>query len=338
MKFRNREMNERIRNTMWLLPLLSILLAACERRELTYYSEAEITVTADWSNAGLEEEQDYGSTLIIYPRDGGKPRMVLMGERERTTVRLPQGIYDAVIFNRSFDDFSTLAFRGQDALETLEVYAKETATRAEGRILVKSPDKLASATLLGFEVTEDMLGNYAPAVSRIGNCPEGSCRMNLTPLPLTREVQVKLDVKGLHNVKAAQCMLHEIPLSIFLRDGSYGTQKGKQEFSVGNPVFEEGSLSEGTLEGTINTFGSELPTSPDITLKALLIDGKTVNEQDLTDVKVTEKSDDAGNATLYIEASTPNPFPDVKPEDGKDSGFGADVEEWGDEIVTEIPV
>lgn len=321
-----------------LFLLLPLCLASCERRELTYYSEAEITVTADWSSAGLEEEQDYGSTLIIYPRDGGKSRMILMGEREHTTVRLPKGIYDAVIFNRSFDDFSTLAFRGQDALETLEAYAKETATRAKGRILVKSPDKLASATLPGFEVTEDMLGNYAPTVSRTDNCPASSCRMNFTPLPLTSEIQVKLDVKGLHNVKAAQCILHDIPLSVFLYNGSHGIQKGKQEFSVGNPVFEEGSFSKGTLEGTINTFGRGLLSSPNITLKALLIDGKTISEQELTNVKVTEKSDDTGNTTLYIEASTPKPFPDVEPEDGNNSGFGADVEEWGDEIVTEIPI
>ena len=41
-----------IRPLPWFLALL-LLFASCERRELTYYMEAEITVTADWSRAGV---------------------------------------------------------------------------------------------------------------------------------------------------------------------------------------------------------------------------------------------------------------------------------------------
>ena len=76
--------------------ILCSLLWGCERRELTYYMEAEVTVTADWSCAGLEEEKEEGATLIIFPQDGSAPRIVLTGEREHTTVRLPLGTYDAV--------------------------------------------------------------------------------------------------------------------------------------------------------------------------------------------------------------------------------------------------
>ena len=76
--------------------ILCSLLWVCERRELTYYMEAEVTVTADWSRAGLEEEKEEGATLIIFPQDGSAPRIVLTGEREHTTVRLPLGTYDAV--------------------------------------------------------------------------------------------------------------------------------------------------------------------------------------------------------------------------------------------------
>ena len=103
--------------------ILCSLLWGCERRELTYYMEAEVTVTADWSCAGLEEEKEEGATLIIFPQDGSAPRIVLTGEREHTTVRLPLGTYDAVFLNRSFTDFNNLLFRGYDALESLEAYA-----------------------------------------------------------------------------------------------------------------------------------------------------------------------------------------------------------------------
>lgn len=86
-----------IRSLPCFLALL-LLFASCERRELTYYMEAEITVTADWSRAGVPEEKDDGATLVIFPQDGSEPRVILTGERERTTVRLPRGTYDAILF------------------------------------------------------------------------------------------------------------------------------------------------------------------------------------------------------------------------------------------------
>lgn len=117
-----------MKNTVLFL-LLPLWLASCERRELTFYTEAEITVTADWSRADQQEENQYGATLIFYPQDGGTPRVVLMGDRTQTTVRLPDGRYDAILFNRSFDEFGTMAFRGQEQLHTLEAYALQTETR-----------------------------------------------------------------------------------------------------------------------------------------------------------------------------------------------------------------
>ena len=145
-----------IRPLPWFLALL-LLFASCERRELTYYMEAEITVTADWSHAGVPEEKDDGVTLVIFPQDGSEPRVILTGERERTIVRLPRGTYDAILFNRSFTDFSNLLFTGMESLKSLEAYAKEVVTRADTRVIVSSPDKLASGTVRNFEVTDDML-------------------------------------------------------------------------------------------------------------------------------------------------------------------------------------
>ena len=316
----------------WLL----WFLVSCERRELTYYMEAEITVTADWSHAGVPEEKDDGATLVIFPQDGGEPRVVLTGERERTVVRLPRGTYDAILFNRSFTDFSNLLFTGKESLESLEAYAKEVVTRADTRVIVSSPDKLASATVRNFKVTDDMLGNYAPPASR-GACPEGACKMHFTPTPLTRHIWVTLNVKGLHNVREVRCTLDGVSLSVFLHDGHAGEELGGQQFTVGNPVFAEGSFTDGRLTGELDVFGFDRSLSHSIALKALLVDGKTVVEQMLTDIMVEEETDSAGNIMLYIDASAPEVFPDVKPEGGSDSGFDVDVDEWEDEEV-DVPV
>lgn len=315
-----------------------LLLSACQRRELTYYTESEITVVVDWSRAGLEAEKDYGATLIIYPHEGTKPYIVLMGERESATVRLPSGKYDAVLFNRSFDDFGALAFRNWQSLETFEAYARKVETRSQTRVIVSSPERLAVATVAAFEVTEDMLGNYAPVASRATNCPQEKCRLAFTPLPLTQQVNVKLNAKGLNNVRQAKCTLQGVPLSIFMYSGQPGSQMGGQEFSVGDPVFLPGSISEGWLTGSINTFILQEDATYGLDIKALLVDGKTVVEQTIGKAIVRRETDEEGNIVLYLEVDAPEPFPDVKPEGGTGSGFDAEVDDWEKEENTDIDI
>lgn len=340
--FQCRHKNKRTNFSFFVLLFLCLYLSSCERRDLTYYNESEITVTADWGRADMEEEKDYGATLVIYPQDGGKPRVVLMGERDRTTVRLSEGRYDMVLFNRSFDDFSAIEFRGEESLETLEACAKKVETRSGTRVITTAPDKLASAVIRGFEVTADMLGNYVPATSRTAanapTCPEGACRIQLVPVPLTYNVQVELRIKGINNLRRAACTLNGVPLSVFLSDGRPGSEQGSQEFVIGNPVLDEGSLTEGTASGSLNLFGLDEEQLNSITMNALLVDGKTTVKEQITDLNVSKDADDKNVITLYLEATTEKPLPDVKPEGGSDSGFGADVDEWGDEVRTEIPV
>lgn len=317
---------------------VALLLSACDRREPTYYQESEITVRVDWSGAGQDEESSYGATLVVYPHNGGEPRVVLMGERDHTTVRLPQGRYDALLFNRSFDDFGTVEFRGMEQMETLEAYASEVVTRADTRVIVSSPDKLASAVVRDLEVTEGMLGNYATSASRSTGPEAGACRIELAPRPLTRRVEVTLHVEGLVNVREARCTLGNIPLSLYLHNGQAGSELGEQEFDVANPVLDAGSWRDGTLTGWLNVFGLDTGITHDVTLKALLKDNKTVVRQVLTNVSIEEETGTDGILHLSLKATTSQPLPDVKPEGGSDSGFDADVGDWEDEIVTEIPI
>ena len=79
----------RISPTLYILYLFVFLLVACNRRELTYSPEATITISADWSQSGLnEKEQDYGATAIFYPTDGSTPFVALMGDRTYKTLCL----------------------------------------------------------------------------------------------------------------------------------------------------------------------------------------------------------------------------------------------------------
>lgn len=330
----------------FFLSLLSLCLCAfvfvfssCDRRELTYYETAQITLTADWSQSGLEGEDNYGATAVFYPQTGGEPKIVLMGDRTRATTQLPKGCYNVVLFNRSFDDFSAIDFRGTESFGTLEAYAKKIESRSESQTIVSSPEKLVVAVLQNFEVTESMLGNnYAPSSSQKREIALAECCLSFTPHELTRTIKVKINVDGLNNLKEATCHLSGVPVSIFLSNGHFSEHSVTQEFPVGNPVFEENSYTKGTLTGEINVFGFDEKKEHDIGMDFLLKDGKTEINQTSNEVHLSSETNEMGTIVLHIEAATPEPLPDVKHEEGGDSGFNADVDPWGDEESAEFPL
>lgn len=327
--------------------LLSLCATSCDRRELTYYMEAEIEIRADWSGAGLDAgEAGNGATVIFYPKNGGMPKKVLMGDRTYGKARLTAGQYDVIVFNRSFEDFGSLAFRG-DYYSELEAYARHLETRMDPdtrvvtRVIVSSPEKLAVDRMEGFTVTEDMLGNFSPSSplrnrSALTSDETGNCALAFSPQCLTREVKVQVNVTGLNNIRSAVGTLTGVAESINLSTGKVSTETVTQQFALDELEFTSGSPYNGTLTGHFNTFGFETEIPRQLLLNALLVDGKTVVENKF-DIIAHELEEEDGTLVLYIEVTAPT-IPDVKPEGGSDSGFDADVEDWGDEKESELPL
>lgn len=336
-----------VRIRKWMLLCLLPLLTSCERRELTYYNTAEITLTVDWSQSGLDnaEEAAHGATAIFYPVDGGEPQTFLLGNYSQETVRLQQGVYNIIVFNRSFTDFSNIAFRGGDKYETLEAYNKKTETRIAGkkdvRTVIAPPEKLAAATVADFAVTQDMLGNYTRTTTGKAAYPatanDESHALHLIPQKRTSEVVTLIRVEGLNNIRSAVCRLDGISESVFLATGEVSAQGISQEFALTNPVFDENSSRNGTLTGTFNVFGINFSQNHQLHLEAQLVDGETVFTGDYDNVQVTEKDNGEGVVTIYVEAAT-DKIPDVEPDSKSGSGFDVDVDGWGDEVNTDVPL
>lgn len=329
---------------LFVLLFFCLYFSSCERRELTYYTEAEITINADWSKSGLSaEEQKYGATVLFYPEDGNSPIVVLMGDRNGKTVRLKEGIYNVVLFNRSFDDFNNIAFRGKDCCHKLEAYAKGTEPKAESpspRIATESPDELAADFMESLEVTADMLGNYSPTRGSKSAAdtatPDSVFRLSLTPGKRTRDITVSIHIEGMNNIRTAFCTLSGVSESVFLASGEASEKTLTQQFALTNPVYLPDSKTEGTMSASFSVFGFDEKVDHELHLEALLVDGKTVYKADFTNVKVTQTESGDGTLRITIDQICETPVPDVKPEGG--SGMDADVEDWDNEENEDIDV
>lgn len=329
-----------------LCPLWCILFSSCDRRELTYYDEAEVTLIADWSQSGLDGESQHGATAMFYPTDGSAPVTVLMGDRTRQTVRLKEGTYNVILFNRSFNDFSGIAFRGMESYQTLEAYSKNIETRNDGftRVVTRSPDDLAVDRIEGFSITFDMLGNYAAAAqSRIKNTTKSEtettapCQLCFSPRKLTQEIAVKIRIKGIQNIRTATCTLGGMAESVFLATGNSSTTMVAQEVELGRPVLDPGSASEGTMTGTFNVFGFNEDLLQEMNLTAQLRDGETDFTGNLGNLNVN-RTEEGGVVSITIDVTCDGTVPEVPPEGGDGGGFDIDVDGWGDDVNTEVPL
>lgn len=326
-------------------------LASCDRREITYYMESEITILADWSQADLsEQENHYGATAVFFPQGGGEPKRVLMGDRTRQKVRLPAGVYDVVLFNRSFDDFGAVAFRGDLYHEFCATAHKvETRvnpeTRATTRVIVQTPEDVAAGTHTAFEVTEAMLGNYsAEAQARMQSRAVGNdtraeeddperYTLRLKPEKLTQRVNVTLHIEGLHNVHHAVGVIDGVSESVSLCNGSPVGDPVSQQFVLTDIAFEEGSPFDGVMTGTFNVFGLDCSDLRNLTFTFYLADGETIVTHGFeAEIIRTETSFE------YYITLAPPPMPDVKPTEGEDAGFDVDVNGWGEPEDVEVPV
>lgn len=333
-----RQKNKGTSFSLTVLLLLCLCLSSCDRRELTYSDEAEVTIIADWSKAGLNElEGQYGATAVFYPIGGGTPITVLMGDRSRKTVRMKEGRYSAVVFNRSFDDFSGIAFRGTDAHHTLEAYAKNAQTKGmdNGKVATDSPDELASDYVEEFEVTPDMLGNYEPSATK-GTENPSLCRLCFTPQKLTKEITATIHIKGLNNIRTATCTLGGVSESVFLVSGMPSGRTMTQQFELDHSVYLPGSQTEGTMSATFSVFGFDENILHEVRFEAQLVDGKTEFTEELKDMKVNVSENSEGVVSITIDVTCGETVPTVKPEGS--SGMDADVDGWDEEENEDIDI
>ncbi|WP_302287219.1 hypothetical protein [Bacteroides clarus] len=74
-----------------------------------------------------------------------------------------------------------------------------------------------------------------------------------------------------------------------------------------------------------------------MSIQARLVDGQSTYEQEFTGLDISEDVSEEGTLILTLEVQT-DKVPDVKPEDGGDSGFNPKVEDWGEEQKGDIKV
>ena len=140
----------------------------------------------------------------------------------------------------------------------------------------------------------------------------------------------------MNNIRKATCTLDGIAESIFLASRQNSEKTVTQVLRLSNPIYDSGSVIEGTLSTTISVFGFDVEIPHNLHLKAKLVDGKTIFEESFNDLAIRRLDEEDGTMSVFIDMACEKTVPNVKTEGS--SGFDADVDKWNDEVNSDIDI
>lgn len=344
-------------------------------KDLCFYHPhtAPVRVKVDWSLFRHLEQPD-GMSVYVWPRDPEEEEHTFLTHNLNSiTLDLEAGFYDAFVYNQSSSEFSTIEFHNLESFEKAEVRVKTIedawySTRAPGTKVGNEPEWLAVDCLMGAEVTEEMVAvaeaEYLAALTQADKNQRArqitksqNDIATLIPTSVVKKLDVYVHLENMPFLRSA------IGAVEGLAEGCYISTKQTtgtpiahtlEKWSIVYEQDENGAenFMKGAIKATIPTFG--LPaghTGSDgdnkLFVKLLLVDNQTILEMDfpvgeeIADLNTYNGTqlDENGNVIWpEIHVYWPEPLPEVEPMGGSNGAFDVGVGDWGDEIVTVLPL
>lgn len=344
--------------------LAVVTVASCVRRDI--YEEGKtpvpVVVQMSWRNLGGDPT---GATICFYPEDGTTPFIFKTNSVGNALVEVPSGFYTVMVFNRTVDEFGTMHFAGMEGLGTARAildgkYYGWVGTADSVGYTVYEPELIVSGRTDHFEVRERANGvikehentreitradvSYNPLDP---NVPD---TVKVVPQRMLYEANFNVMVNGIQNVKSVRAYVTG------MAGGEYLATRASNEL-LATHVLENWTVerraedyTKGYLKTTFNCFGlpvqyknNKLPENEYLYLQVRLIDGQTIITKGYNIGDLIMQYDDELEVDLIIGLRTrpgdePLDLPDVKPEGGSESGFDANLEDWGEYQDVIIPM
>lgn len=325
--------------TIILIALVMISMAfmhmSCQKFRYLYAVE-ELQVDIDWSDLG--EKEPSGTSIVFYPVDGqGAYAKEETNEIHNAGIYVMEGVYDVIVFNNTPDEFSSLGFNGIDAFNTFEIYSKDVKSKwykpnYSGERIARQPEDFAVATIKNLEVTREMIEHSS---------------ITIAPKNVVQEAKIKVKVSGIQNARSARGSISGMASSYNVSTKKTGTDDVTFLLENWAPKTDAGSYTEGELTtdfsslGLVDTYIKRGTNGRYIfKLSVLLVDNKTQVdlEKDITEQILALDWGEGKEILLKLGFSPNKPvvLPDVKPEDGSEGGFEANVEDWGSDEQIDI--
>lgn len=325
----------------------ALMAASCELRPLYIEGETpvEVLVLTDWTQLGADPT---GSTITFFPEGGGTPWTFKTNSVARTTVKVPSGRYTVQVFNRTVDEFGSMRFTGMEGLPTERAVLEDKSfawpAKADtvGR-LVYEPEEIVVGRTDNFTVRPM---SERETVLRSSGLEPGSSvpvidSVLVTPQRVRYRGTASVRILGIHNIRSMRAYLTGMAGDAYLASRTGGAELATHVIESWTPERDATDYTRGYVRGSFFCFGlpeqhlgMPAPENNRLLMEFRLVDNRTViKELRLVGACVYQNDRDR---TVNVAVEGEIILPDVKPEDGSESGFDISFTDWEDPI--DIPI
>ena len=344
-------------------------------KELCFYHPhtAPVKVNVDWSKF-RHIAQPTGMTVYVWPQEPEKENhRFLTHNLNSVTLDLEAGMYDAFVFNQSDSEYATLEFYNLEDFNKAEarvtsVKSSWYSTKGPDTKVGSEPEWLAIDCVQDIEVTDEMVKvaeeEYLAelrAADKTRKARTSTKSVNeigtLVPKSIIKSIDIYIHLENLIFLRSAVGAMEDMAEGCYISSkqttGNHITHT-IEKWTVEHEKDEAGNIliMKGALKATLSTFGlpaghSGLPEDNNLFVKLLLVDNHTIVEHrfpigdliaDLNEYDGTQLDENGNVIWPELHVYWPEPLPEVEPVGGSGGAFDVGVGDWGDEIVTVLPL
>ena len=334
--------------------LLSLIAVSCQPHDPFCFGHphgAKVRIDVDWSE--FKEDKPDGMTMFLFPGDSTSQHIQ---HTTHTTTHavftlLPDD-YMVMVHNQSASEFGSVKFRNMSHYTTAWVQPERCKSSwyapVDNEILVLNPEWLAFDRQ-GAVVTEEMVEGGTEYDDEHRSRAEGDKETliaTLVPQNVVYTLHISVKVKGIGNYRSARAAFSGLADGYFIGLEEYHSNKVThlaETWTVKDKTTGSDEVQTGTIYSEITCFG--LPTGHGGTskenvlrLSLLLVDNKTrINRMFNVGSRIYQRTTNGSPLHLYLDLELSEKLPDVVPAGGNsESGFDAEVDDWGDETNQDI--
>lgn len=336
-----------------LCAALVLSITSCDNRREVFSERmvyGKVNIDLDWQ---MVKSQPNGGTVVFFPDTTSgehfttNTKIIVMMNGTHEEIMVPYMNYKVITFNETYDDFDYIKFRSVDSPEEFEAFTEAIQvntkyTKSEEDVITSSPDPLYVETV--------------DTVSVVSN-PEYDTEYSLylTPERVSPLISVRIYIHGMDNMarEGSAASISGLSEGINMSTKSSTDTPVTHLFSIDNRTFFTDSYQEGYTSGQLYIFGVPAVEPAEgerniLTIYIRLRNGEDYPpiEYDITD-KLLSLRDHDGTANISLnldiglglthdDPAITLPYVEDSQEPG--AGFDPHVDDWGDEVDTEIPI
>lgn len=338
---------------------------------------APVKVNVDWSFFRHLERPTGMSVYVWSQNNPNKNTTFLTHSLSSIKLNLEAGKYDAFVYNQSELEFSTIEFHNLDDFNkaearVIQVKSNWLSTKQPITKVGAEPEWLAIDCIRDVEVTDEMVAKAE--AEYLATLPEANKQLQqqkstrettktenevgpLVPKSIIKNLDIYVHLENLPFLRSALGAIGDMAEGCYISTGQPTERHVTHTVGTWGLVYDQTpsggvDLMKGAIKVSLSTFGLPAghqgkPEENNLYIRLLLVDNETILERDFPVGDIIAELNKYDGTLLdengqpiwpEIHVYWPEPLPEVEPVGGGGGAFDVGVSEWGDEIVTILPM